>query len=655
MAVRIIGPSLLADDQRVCPGCGIATVFPAENAVVTLPGIHATQRLDFLDWLNKERSAAGLTRLSRDEAEAISLSAVDVVWEERLLLIRPDGSRMDAALAADDLLQRVVPKWQIRFLNTQDDRVWTALKQRGECWRTAPKPTSIADMQRLVIRSRKAIGHGAIYYYSRATGSHLLTCDEFAQLDALDDDALRDQFLEIVSYTHERNRLGHCEVVFFGAGSELLSDMQLDDLLSIPATQLRGCYRRVRNLFHCCVAPELCRNDPADTIWLTRVYRALTEPPETPEPEEVRLELSGEFHRHVEWLPGGRFEDGRLLWDSVFEHAPLGPAAPEYDTRVKDFVLNLFREWGDLEYVNIGRVVEPLARRPKIGARRGVYVAEIKRQTADREEVKIIRLQKWAVHDRLNERRDLLQAMRESDEYTEYVQDRWVGCRHLGMHLPECLITSRLVETCQNETLDYHDTRIWVDYFIRDYVRGIATDKIAPSRFADEEFAIRFACLLGQAAAVNMVVGRCDPSGRVLFDDGDEILVEDANHLPARLMVADHTGAFADYRSPVSTWAGAYAQPILRRAKNVDNASRFAVAYLDACTDAFIRVQEDYRRHRSAFDRLFEHRPRQQSGSFGNRWDGVLHRLHHSPADELKAALRRALDPAFCSPAVQTE
>ena len=38
----------------------IATVFPSGNTLVTLPGIHATQRLAYLDMLGRERAESGL-------------------------------------------------------------------------------------------------------------------------------------------------------------------------------------------------------------------------------------------------------------------------------------------------------------------------------------------------------------------------------------------------------------------------------------------------------------------------------------------------------------------------------------------------------------------------------------------------------------------
>ena len=65
---------------------------------------------------------------------------------------------------------------------------------------------------------------------------------------------------------------------------------------------------------------------------------------------------------------------------------------------------------------------------------------------------------------------------------------------------------------------------IWSTYFQRDYIRGIASDKIPACRFEDPAYALQFARLLGRAAAPNMIVGRCDLNGQVLFDDGDEVV-----------------------------------------------------------------------------------------------------------------------------------
>jgi hypothetical protein len=645
MGVRIYGPHPLNVDEAGQPACRIATVFPCQNAVVTLPGIHATQRLDFFDLLNEQRAAAGLSMLSTEETTSLSEGSVDIVREDDALLIRPDPGRMQAALAADEILQDLVPKWQIRYLNTHDDRVWGAIKRRGECWRTAPEPASMADMHRLIHGSRKAIDRGTIYYYSRATGSHLLTFTDFVCLDQLDDEALREQLIEISSYSHEKNRGGHDEVVLFGASPELKAELQLAELISMPSDEVRRYYHHLRGLFSDRVPDELRVDDPSDHQWRVRMYRALVVPPRAPAPEEVRLGLSSEFHMQIAWLPGGRIDDGHLKWDSVFNQEFAPWAQRKCDPNVKGFLIKLFREYEDLDYVNVGRVAEPLSSRPRSGGRRGFYVAEIMRHGDSREIVKVIRMQKWDVAERLDEDKDLLQAILESEEYAEYVLDRWVACRQLGMQLPAQLSSGKLAETYRGKQHRYRGARIWASFFMRDYVQGVATDKIPPGRFADDGFAMRFARMLGQAAAVNMVVGRCDPTGRVLFDDGDEILVEAAAGKPDHIIVADHTGAFADYRTDLSAWAEQYVQPVLRRIEHVGSPERFCDAYLNACIDTFVRLQHDYQQRRSAFDRLFKHRPREQAGSFGYRWERVLRRLEDTDVQELCRAMLQALQP----------
>ena len=45
----------------------IATLFPATGTLVTLPGIHFTQRTFYLDWLESQRKEDGLPALSKEE------------------------------------------------------------------------------------------------------------------------------------------------------------------------------------------------------------------------------------------------------------------------------------------------------------------------------------------------------------------------------------------------------------------------------------------------------------------------------------------------------------------------------------------------------------------------------------------------------------
>lgn len=643
MSVRIIGPHPLANDEAGHPLCRIATIFPDQDVIVTLPGIHATQRLDFLDILARERKEQGLRPLSRREEEELSDGTGDVIREDNYLLIRPDPRNVSAALAADDVLQRIVPKWRIRFLHTRESAVHSAIKQRGECWRTAPEPTSIDQMERLILSSRKAINGEVIYFHSRTTGTHLLSYEQYCRLADLDDDALRFHLAELQTYSQRSTRLGYPEVGFFGTSSPLKPPFTSHDFTKMDRRALREAYREFQESFSRSVPADLREDQATNPAWRSRMYSELAAPREGPVPEETRLGLSPEFVMQIRWLPGGRIEGTDLIWDSVFEQVAADEAPRICDPLVTGFLLNTFREYHDLEYVNFGRVTQSLSCRSNTPGRRGVYIAQIKRRSHPEEFVKLIRMQKWGVARRLDQDKDLLQSMLEAEEYTEYILDRWLGCRQLGMRLPVDLSANKVSETYMGKQARYRGLRIWNTYFERQYVRGIATNKLPACRFSAPTFALKFARLLGRAAAINMIVGRCDPSLNPLFDDGDEILLEGQDRMPKGIMVADHTGAFADFLTPLTTWAEQYVRPIRRRGDHVDDLDAFASAYFEAFIDTFRNTQEDYRRRRRAFDTLFQHRPHKEAGSFPHRWKKILHRLNTTEPDELEETLRAAV------------
>ena len=216
------------------------------------------------------------------------------------------------------------------------------------------------------------------------------------------------------------------------------------------------------------------------------------------------------------------------------------------------------------------------------------------------------------------------------------------------MRLPARIIPRKIIESYAGDQRGYHGSRIWSPYFERDYIRGIATDKIPLARFEDQEFALRFAALLGQAAAPNIVVGRSQDVDlvpghrelRVLFDDGDEILIEEADRMPKEIVLTDHTGSFWDYETPLECFADQYAAPINRRA-HVPDVAAFAEAYLSEFLRSFRRIQEEFRRETKAFLNLFMGRSWDERGSFADRWPKVLRRLDQTEPEKLTEEIRR--------------
>ncbi|MCE5303232.1 MAG: hypothetical protein LLF97_09010 [Planctomycetaceae bacterium] len=644
MLPRILGEHPLAKDSTGALKSRIATVFPMGQTIVTLPGIHATQRLAYVEWLKQRRAEMGLPPPTREEQSSDWQRSVDLIMEDDTILIRPDPDHMDQAFHADELLQQLVPKWQIRFLLVSNEKVRTAIKRRGECWRISPLPKTPDEMRAMIAASKIAIGGLDLYYYSKAMGTRFLTYDAFSQLGKLDDEALLKHLTEIRQYCGGVNRYGRPEMAFFMAGRGLTkNDFTAYDFERLDPADVRAAYEALLEKFHNAVPPEFRQDDLCQLPWRNQMYAALIGEDEKAISEESLLGLSSEFFMQIEWLPGGRIEQGELIFDPVFEmikDADDPSLRRLCDEKCRGFIFNFVREFGDLEYVNIGRVVASLSHRPRGPGRRDVYIAQVKQQGIADEILKIIRMQKWGVREHLDDGKDLLDSILRSEEYTEYILDRRLGCRQLGMNLPAHVTAKRISERYTGPRRDLRQLSIWSPYFERDYIRGMATDKIPPQKLADPDFAVRLAQLLGEAAAPNMIVGRCDLQGRVAFDDGDEVVVENDAGQPIDIVVSDQTGTFVDYRTDLEHFAAEYARPVLRRFHLLTDPEPFATAYVNAFVTRFSKIQLEYRKRKRAFDTLFQHRPRDEAGSFAYRWECVLDRLRWAAPQNLGNQIR---------------
>jgi len=635
--ITFLGEHPFARDERGALKSRIATVFPRRRAIVTLPGMHVSQRQAFLEHLDRERAGEGSGPFSRRERDSAWSEAVDLVVEEEALLIRPDPGNMPLAFLADELLQEIVPKQDIRFLGVLNESVRNAIKSRGELWRITPLPKSPEEMGKMIQDSRTAIGGRGIYYYSKTTGSRLLTFAQFAGLGSLDDDGLRSALAEIREFSTKANALGNPEIAFLVSEPRLArSEVARRDFRAMDPAGVRAAFAELSGAFLGSTRPELRVDDPGNVEWRNALVSALLGKEHEVISGETLAGLSPEFFMQIEWLPGGRIEEGELLFDRVEEKGQAGDENPQ------KFLFNLAQEFGDLEHVNFGRVTGSLSRRPSLHGRRGVYISVVKRRRIPEESVSIIRLQKQGVREFLGQGYSRMDAMVRSEEYTEYTLDRWLGCRQLGMRLPLRIAAKRFSESYLSPAGERFT--IWTPYYVRDYVRGMATDKLPPARFESRDFARAFARLLGWAAAPNMVVGRCELTGKPFFDDGDEVLVFGDTGMPVDILVSDITGSFNDSTTPLEDFAASYAVPVNCRLGQVRDPQEFAAGYLDAFSESFARIQEDYRGHREAFDSLFAQRPGLEEAGFSHRWAHVLSRMERTDPRELLALVRRGLE-----------
>ena len=650
--MKTLGERIFARDAKGRLLSRIGTLFLRTPGLVTRRGIHAMQRMMWLEDLNAVRAANGQPPLTADEENAELAESVDLIFTDDTVLIRPDPERMDLAMRADEELQKLVSKRVIRYLNTNSLKVRRALRERGENWRMARQPISPDDIARLVEESRVAVGGLGVYYYNRYTGTRLLTAAGLGEVLALPADRLREQLREIVTLLGRRNRSGHPEADLFPSSVPIEIRTALRDLAvdALDDAALRAAAEAVSRDWRVALSPELRDERTGNLEWRNEMCHAITRVPNETNAEEQELiaGIGGEFYRQIEWLPGARIDGGEVIFDTLYDAASR-TQDPQLlalcDSRVKSFLFNLTRLFNAVEYVNVGRIAHSLARRPVEGNRRGnVYIVQYREVGAAEPQVLMIRLQKWGIAEHLDEGKDLLTATLEADEYSDYILDRRLMCRQLGMNLPPRLGFGRFTEKYRGPN-QYNGTPVRTAYFVRAYVRGVASDKTPPARLRNPVFARRFAELMGAAAAVDLVVGRrSSVTGEPMFDTNYEVLQYGADGLPASLTVTDHAGSFVDYERDYLAYVSEYARPALRRRELVTDYRAFASAYVAAFRARLAETQTAYRSRRRAFDNLFADRPYDSNGSGAYRWSRALARLDACDPAAVAEALMRAVE-----------
>lgn len=646
-AMKIIGDKIFAHDAQGRLLSRIGTMFFRTPGLVTIKGVHAMQRIAWLDSL-----AADLGReLTIDEEEAEIAESVDLVFTEEYVLIRPNPERMDLAFRADEALQKMVSKRHIRFLNTHSALVRKALCARGENWRMARQPISQEDMDGLISSAKVAISCLPVYYYNRATGSRYITVGTFGEFEGLDDAAFRDQMAEVVSSLSKRNRQGFLEVDVFPASTpiDIKRSLQGIDVAKLSDSDLRTEYSCILQKWRMSLPVELRDESVSNFEWRNEMCHTLTRGPNDTSAEEQELiaGIAPEFYRQIEWLPGVRIIEGEVIFDSIYEEASR-TQDPKLlamcDNRVKSFLFNTTRLFGRVKYMNIGRIARSLALR-STSLRRGgnVYIMQYGVEGDDDPKVVMIRLQKWGVAEHLDEGKDLLHAIIEADEYSDYVLDRRLMCRQLGMNLPRQLGFERFTEKYRGNN-QYNGVSLRTAYFVRDYERGTASDKIPPSKYRNPAWASKFASLMGAAAAVDLVVGRrSSETGELLFDHNYEVVVQGEDSLPSEIKITDHAGSFVEYQNPLEDSVGLYAEFVVCRKKMLAQYEAFAKAYVDGFRKSLVDMQESYRARRAAFDNLFIDRPYDTNGSGAYRWSMTLQRLDSCDPDKIATLLSEAI------------
>lgn len=643
--MKIIGDKIFARDAEGRLLSRIGTLFFRTPGLVTKRGIHAMQRIMWLEELAKERP------LTPSEEEAEIAESVDLIFTDDQVLIRPNPDRMDLAFRADEVLQTMVAKRSIRFLNTSSAKVRTALRARGENWRMARQPISQDDMAALIEHAKVAIGERPIYYYNPATGTRFVTAGAYAEIKGMPPADFRRQVVEIVTGLNKRNRTGHPEIDLFPAATPIEVKRAFRDLkvAELGDAELKSACDQIALDWRMALPPELRDESVANFDWRNAMCHALTAGPNetTAEEQELVAGISPEFYRQIEWLPGARIADGEVIFDPIYDEAAR-TQDPELlalcDMRVKSLLFNTTRLFGRIRYINVGRIAASLARRPIAGDRRGhLYIMQYEEEGEAEPTVMMIRLQKWGVAEHLDEGKSLLQSILEADEYSDFILDRRLMCRQLGMNLPRHIGYGHFAEKYRGSN-QYNGVSVRSAYFVRSYVHGIASDKVPLAKYRNPAWAQKFAFLMGRAAAIDLVVGRRNSiTKELLFDQNYEVVTTGEDGMPAEIRITDHAGSFVDYERPLADFASEYAAFATRRAKYVTEYPTFVAAYVEGFRRHLAETQAAYRARRRAFDHLFSDRPYDTNGSGAYRWACALRRLDACDPDALAAQLKAAI------------
>ena len=216
-------------------------------------------------------------------------------------------------------------------------------------------------------------------------------------------------------------------------------------------------------------------------------------------------------------------------------------------------------------------------------------------------------------------------------------------CRQLGMNLPKRIGFGHFTEKYHGHN-QYNGISVRTACLVRPYIRGTASDKIPPPRYRNPAFAERFAKLMGEAGAVDLIVGRRSSTTKeILFDHSYEIVLCGDAGLPDSVKVTDHAGSFVDYESELKDGIADYAEVVRSRRQFVTDYDAFAKKYVEAFVGKIAEVQAIYRSRRRAYDGLFADRPFDTNGSGAYRWSRALARLDRADIDELRARLGEAV------------
>jgi hypothetical protein len=642
----VLGDPLLKQDTAGKLLSTMAEVYPLLNVIITGNKTHGELHLGLINIIKKEIEEKGLDPLTQEESSEIAADGVAVMADRDNIYIRPNGD-MNQVFKADEILEKAMgydSRPKIKIQEVLDDVVRQAIRERGESWRMTAIPKSTKETIAMIKNSRIELYEAGEVYYNRAIGTRYITFNDFSTMGLQRAKTIRESLIRIAELASKKNKKYYPELSFFkaeGFGSE---DFKGIDFNGMSDQAIREKYNELKERFKKAVGDDFQKDDYDNPEWIKVMFSALTGKKgytniATSETiEEDVMGLRPEFYMHIQWLPGARIEKEIMLPDPLFiisDSSTDEKIGELCDERVPEFINYFSRQFGQMEWINIGKLHPSLSGHSYITeGRRLQYIAVIKVPEKKEPIKKIIKMQKWGVVHFLDQNCSLEEATLEAMKYSHDVGGRWVAFRDLGAKLIP-LRQGLVQETYDGINDQYKGQKIISGFIERDYIDGIATDKIPEKMMKDHNFAIAFAQLLGMQAATNMIAGRTDNNHVPVFDEGNEILVLDKYGLPSEIVVSDFVGVFKDYQTPdLTKHAEFYSRPILKRRDIVPDMEAFANAYCLGITDRIKAIQLQYRKAKLQWQTMFRHLPDEEE-SIRSKWEKVCHRLENTDAQQI--------------------
>ena len=92
--MKILGEPIFAKDADGRLVSRIGTIFFKTPGLVTRRGVHAMQRMMWIEEVNAQRAARGLPAMTTEEEDEELAQSVDLIFTDRHVMIRPDPDHM---------------------------------------------------------------------------------------------------------------------------------------------------------------------------------------------------------------------------------------------------------------------------------------------------------------------------------------------------------------------------------------------------------------------------------------------------------------------------------------------------------------------------------------------------------------------------------